>query len=228
MEKPLSGGALATLAPLSRRFYQRGTATVARRLLGKLLVRRLPEGVAAVRLTEVEAYLGVDDPAAHTFGGRRTPRNEVMWGEGGHLYVYFTYGMHFCMNVVTRTAGVPEAVLLRGALPVAGRAIIEARRPGRGPRSLLDGPAKLCRGLGIDRGQNGTDLTSAGEVWLAADGFRCPDDWVRRRPRVGVAYAGEAAGWPLRLTLDLDAAVQARPTSPDARGSGPAGGRAGR
>ena len=205
MATPLSGPELAELEPLGRRFYQRPTRVVARDLLGKLLVRRLPEGTAAVRITEVEAYLGVRDPAAHTYGGRRTPRNETMWGEGGRLYVYFTYGMHHCANVVTRAAGVPEAVLLRGAVPVAGEEVIAARRAGR-----LDGPAKLCHGLGIDRTLDGTDLTGGGGVWLAADAFVCRQVWVRRLPRVGVAYAGEAAGWPLRLLVDLGAAAAAR------------------
>jgi DNA-3-methyladenine glycosylase len=216
MAKPLSRRALATLAPLGREFYQRQTRTVARALLGKVLVRELPEGVVAVRLTEVEAYLGVGDRAAHTFGGRRTPRNETMWRDGGHLYVYFTYGMHFCCNVVTRGLGQPEAVLLRGAVPVAGDAVITARRGGR---SDLDGPAKLCQGLGIDRALDGADLTTGGGVWLASDGVLFRDAWIRRLPRVGVAYAGEAAAWPLRLLLDLAAPGAAR-------GAGGAGSRA--
>jgi DNA-3-methyladenine glycosylase len=219
MGEPLSRRALETLTPLDRRFYQRPTRTVARDLLGKLLVRRLPEGLVAVRLVEVEAYLGVGDPAAHTFGGRRTPRNEVMWGEGGHLYVYFTYGMHHCCNVVTMRAGRPEAVLLRGAVPVLGEPAIVARRNGRAGRTLLQGPARLCQGLGIDREDNGADLTSGEVVWLASDAVSCPEAWVRRLPRVGVAYAGEAARWPLRLLLDLDARVRPRRRGP-ARGGG--------
>ena len=194
--------------PLGRAFYQRPTVEIARDLLGTLLLRRLPEGVAAVRLTEVEAYLGVEDAAAHTFGGRRTARNEVMWGEGGRLYVYFTYGMHHCCNVVTRQTGEPEAALLRGALPVAGTEWIVKRRGGRLGWGLLDGPGKLCQGLAIDRELNGADLTSAGEVWLASDGFVCPDDWVVRLPRVGVAYAGAAASWPLRWLVDLKKIVE--------------------
>jgi DNA-3-methyladenine glycosylase len=207
MAKPLSSRALATLAPLERGFYQRPTRSVARDLLGKLLVRRLPEGVVVVRLTEVEAYLGTGDPAAHTFGGRHTPRNEPMWGDGGHLYVYFTYGMHFCCNVVSRRPGQPEAVLLRAAVPVHGEAAITARRGGRND---LDGPAKLCQGLGIDRALNGADLTTCAAVWLASDGISCRDAWVRHLPRVGVAYAGEAAAWPLRLRLELGAPAGAR------------------
>ena len=124
MEEPLSGGALAALAPLEREFYQRATATVARDLLGKLVIRDLPEGRVAVRLAEVEAYLGIRDAAAHTFGSRRTPRNEVMWGDGGHLYVYFTYGMHFCANVACEGDGVAAGVLLRALEPDQG---VEAR-----------------------------------------------------------------------------------------------------
>ncbi len=205
MEEPLSGAALAALAPLERGFYQRATRTVARDLLGKLLVRELPEGRVAVRLTEVEAYLGVADPAAHTYGGRRTARNETMWGDAGHLYVYFTYGMHHCCNVVTRGPGVPQAVLLRGAVVVAGAGIVAARRGGRAGRGVVSGPAMLCQGLGIDRALDGADLTCGGGVWLASDGLACPRSRVLRLPRVGVAYAGEAAGWPLRFRVDLEA-----------------------
>jgi len=221
MEGPLSGRDVAALAPLERGFYQRPTVTVARALLGTLLVRRLPEGLAAVRITEVEAYLGVRDPAAHTSGGRRTARNETMWGEGGRLYVYFTYGMHHCCNVVTRRAGMPEAVLLRGAVAVAGEPRIAARRRGRPRRELLDGPAKLCQGLGIDRALDGADLTTGGELWLASDGFACRPSWVRRLPRVGVEYAGEAAAWPLRFLVTLETPV------PPPRGRGRGLGRGG-
>jgi DNA-3-methyladenine glycosylase len=103
---------------LPRSFYRRGTAEVARALLGFRLTRRLPDGSErSVILVETEAYLGVADRAAHTWGGRRTPRVAPMWGPGGHAYVYFVYGMHFCMNVVTQVEGVPEAVLLRAAVP---------------------------------------------------------------------------------------------------------------
>jgi DNA-3-methyladenine glycosylase len=104
--------------PLPGSFYRRGTAEVARALLGCRLTRRLPDGsTRSVILVETEAYLGVKDRAAHTWGGRRTPRVAPMWEEGGHAYVYFVYGMHFCMNVVTQAKGVPEAVLLRAGIP---------------------------------------------------------------------------------------------------------------
>ncbi len=129
-----------------------------------------------------------------------------MWGEGGRLYVYFTYGMHHCANVVTRTAGVPEAVLLRGgAGGGGGSADRRARRP-----TVSTGRRGSARAWRIDRSLDGADLTAGGEVWLAADAFACRPAWVRRLPRVGVAYAGEAAGWPLRLLVDLAAPVAAR------------------
>jgi len=213
--------AAAALPPLSREFYQRSTERVAEELLGAVLVRRLPEGLVAVRLTEVEAYLGVDDPACHTFGGRRTRRTEVMWGEAGRLYVYFVYGMHWCANLVTVGAGAPEAVLLRGALPVWGEALVRARRR-RASDPLLDGPARLCQGLGIDGALNGADVTLAGEVWVsrpccAPDGGR-----VERLPRVEVGYAGAAEAWPLRLSL-----AGWRNSSAVGSGPRPAGGMAG-
>ncbi|HPC83461.1 MAG TPA: DNA-3-methyladenine glycosylase [Thermoanaerobaculaceae bacterium] len=202
MWSPLSAAELEALPPLERGFYQRATAVVAEELLGKLLVRRLPEGLVGVRLYETEAYLGVADPACHTFGGRRTPRTEVMWGEAGHLYVYFTYGMHFCANAVTRRVGEPEAVLLRAGVVVCGAEFVERRRRRRDPGGRLDGPARLCQGLGLGRAENGADLTSAGEVWVADDGVRVPPASLARAPRVGVAYAGEAASWPLRFRLE--------------------------
>jgi DNA-3-methyladenine glycosylase len=217
MTKPPSRGCWRRLTPLERAFYQRDTRLVARDLLGKLLVRA-GEGVPALaRIVEVEAYLGVDDPACHTYGGRRTPRVEVMWGEAGFLYVYFTYGMHHCANVVTRGVGAPEAVLLRGAVAMHGEAAILARRHGRGGPGMLAGPARLCEGLAIDRSLNGADLVAGAAIWVADDGLRCPPHAVRALPRVGVAYAAEAASWPLRFAVDL-----AAPAGPaHARGSRP-------
>lgn len=174
---------------------------MARALLGALIVCRDGRDFLAARITETEAYLGIDDPACHSFRGRRTPRNEVMWGRAGHLYVYFTYGMHHCANVATRLAGVPEAVLLRGALAVAGEEAITARRGGRAGGTLLAGPARLCQGLGLDLRHNGLDVTAAGDLFLASDGLAVEAGEVRVSSRVGVAYAGEAASWPLRFAL---------------------------
>lgn len=198
MFSTLSQREVLALDCLTPAFYQRPTVKVARDLLGAVLIRVLPEGLVAVRLTEVEAYLGEGDPASHTFRGRRTARNASMWGEGGRLYVYFTYGLHHCANVVTRRAGEPEAVLLRAGVVVAGHGAVRARRSGRDD---LAGPAKLCQGLAIDRSLDGVTLTPDAGLWLAHDRWSAAGVEVAALPRVGVAYAGEAAAWPLRFVL---------------------------
>ena len=187
-----------------REFYQRPTEVVARDLLGKLLVRAHADGVTVVRLTDVEAYLGVDDPACHTFGGRRTRRTEAMWGEAGHAYVYLVYGMHNCLNVVTVGPERPEAVLLRGGVAVEGLGLVRQRRGSKvAERSLTDGPGKLGQALGLTRDHDGIDLCDPSSVLrICDDGLRVGEGAVERRPRVGVDYAGEASGWPLRLVTD--------------------------
>ncbi len=150
---------------LPRSFFLRPTLTVAKELLGQLIVRNY-RGIALVgRIVEVEAYRGSIDPASHAYRGR-TKRNEVMFQQGGHLYVYFTYGMHFCANVVTREEGIAEAVLIRGVEPVRG---IEVMRRLRGSDiadvDLTNGPAKFCEAFGIKREQNGTSLLGR-EIYL--------------------------------------------------------------
>jgi DNA-3-methyladenine glycosylase len=163
----------------------------ARLLLGCVLVSDHQDGRVAVRLVEVEAYRGFDDPAAHTYRGR-TERNAVMFGPAGHLYVYFVYGMHFCANVVSMTDGVPGAVLLRAGEVVEGLEIARGRRPAsRSDAELARGPARLTAVLSLDRADNGIDLTDpACPVRLYA-GEPVPDDQVRTGPRVGVATAME-------------------------------------
>jgi DNA-3-methyladenine glycosylase len=190
---------------LARDFYQRTTEVVARELLGKLLIRTHADGTVALRLTEVEAYLGTEDPACHTYGGRRSPRTETMWGEAGFAYVYLVYGLHSCLNVVTVGPGRPEAVLIRGGSVEEGLDLVRARR---GPRvaehSLTDGPGKLCQGLAINRSDDGIDLCSRGSaLQICNDGFEVLKDRVQGSPRVGVDYAGEAASWPLRFRIEF-------------------------
>jgi DNA-3-methyladenine glycosylase len=189
---------------LAREFYQRPTELVARELLGKLLVRVHMDDVIVVRITEVEAYLGVDDPACHTYGGRRTPRTETMWGPAGRAYVYMVYGLHHCLNVVTAGKGSAEAVLIRGAEIIRGHAVIRSNRGAAVPaRSLIDGPGKLCQALAITRDHDGLDLCRRRTVLsIRDDGFDRLGARVVRLPRVGVAYAGEAASWPLRYVMD--------------------------
>jgi len=187
--------------PLPRSFYRRDAEALAPDLLGRYLVRRIDGRRLVLRLTEVEAYLGLDDPASHAYRGE-TPRNRAMFGDGGHAYVYFVYGMHFCMNVVAATKGRPHAVLLRAGEAVEGEAEMVERRGLKErwrPRDLAGGPGKLCHALGIDRDLDGRSLLR-GELVLAEGEPPEPVEIVRGR-RIGVDYAGEASGWPLRFGI---------------------------
>src|SRR4030088_2434504 len=140
---------MALTAPrLPRRFFVRDPVVLARDLLGRVLFYKTPDGLLAGRIVETEAYTGEADPASHAFRGR-TPRNAVMFGPAGHAYVYFTYGMHYCLNVTADAPGVAGAVLLRAMEPLAGLEIM--RRGGRGPENrLLSGPGKIGRGFRLD------------------------------------------------------------------------------
>jgi DNA-3-methyladenine glycosylase len=198
--------------PLPESFFRRPTRAVARALLGCRLVHRSRDGSeAALILVETEAYLGVRDPAAHTFGGRRTERVRPMWGPGGHAYIYFVYGMHHCMNVVTREEGRPEAVLLRAGVPEAWW------RGEEMPRAALlegSGPGRFCRALGLTTGLSGASL--AGPTLCLEKGPRRSFE-VLVGPRVGVDYAGEAAAWPLRYAVaGCPAVTRPRPLRPAA------------
>ena len=199
-EGPLSSGDLGRAVPLGRAFYQRPTTDVAEDLVGKILVRASPQGKVAVRLNEVEAYLGPNDPACHTFGGRRTARVRSMWGEAGCAYVYLIYGLHHCLNVVTVGDGAGEAVLLRGASIVYGKALARTRRGPNVPEGQLsNGPGKLASALAVDREFDGQDLCSPKSgLWLADDGFSLPVDRIEKTPRIGLGHVGDAAGWLLR------------------------------
>ena len=179
--------------PLPRRFYLQPTLRVARALLGKILVHETARGTTAGRIVEVEAYRGPADRAAHSFGGRRTPRNEVMYGPPGHAYVYFIYGIHHCMNVVCQPPDVPEAVLLRALEPVNGEALMRKRRGLRDAPAwqLCRGPGSLCQAMGITRAENGADLTR-GPLRIL-DAPDAPTRSIARSPRIGVAYAGTDA-----------------------------------
>jgi DNA-3-methyladenine glycosylase len=168
----------------------------------------------SVRLTEVEAYAGGHDPASHAFRGE-TPRNAVMFGRPGHAYVYFTYGMHFCMNLVAGPAGQASAVLLRAGEIVAGHELARERRPGATDRDLARGPARLTRALGVDRSFDGTDVTVRGGGLFVRRGVAAPDDRVRWGPRVGVSSAAEL---PWRAWVDGEPTVSAyRPHVPRKR-----------
>jgi DNA-3-methyladenine glycosylase len=190
---------------LPREFYERPVLTVARACIGKLLVHASADGLTIGRIVETEAYRGPLDRAAHSFGGRRTARTEVMFGEAGHAYLFFVYGMHWHLNLVTGRLGQPHAVLVRAVEPLEGVALMAARRglagsytnkKGELARSLTDGPGKLCQAFAIDRALYGADLTSS--ALYLTDGMAAPVR-VQRSTRIGVDYAAEWALKPWRF-----------------------------
>jgi DNA-3-methyladenine glycosylase len=198
-------------ASLPRGFYARPSLEVARDLLGCLLVRRVPGETLAARIVEVEAY-EEGDPASHSFRGR-TARTEVMFGRPGHLYVYFTYGMHFCCNVVTGREGEGSAVLLRAAEPVEGLPEMIRRRRTEDPRLLCAGPGRLTQAFGIGRGDNGIDLVRGSDLRIVR-GEPVPDELVDRGPRIGIRAATDR---PWRLSV-ADSPYVSRRVSARSRG----------
>jgi len=150
---------------LCRSFYERGTITVAKELLGKFVVRVVGRNRLVGRIVEVEAYRGFDDPASHAFHGI-TPRTAPMFGEPGHAYVYFTYGNHYCFNVTTERTGVAGAVLIRALEPVEGVNVMKRFRPHVSTLDITNGPGKLTKALCIDKSLNKIDLTKRGPLFL--------------------------------------------------------------
>ncbi|MGZ3726400.1 MAG: DNA-3-methyladenine glycosylase [Pseudobdellovibrio sp.] len=180
-------------------FYLRDTKTVATELLGKKLVRIYKGRRISGIITEVEAYLGTRDKACHTYGGKRTPRTEMMYAEGGHAYIYFIYGMYYCFNVVTEKKDKPEAVLIRALEPVEG---IELMRKFRQKEHLIDlttGPGKLAEALQLNRDLNGENLNS--DTLFLEDAKILKPSQIVKKSRIGVAYAEEHAEWPLRFYI---------------------------
>jgi DNA-3-methyladenine glycosylase len=210
---------------LAREFFDRPSVEAAPELLGCVLEHETVDGIVAVRLTEVEVYAGEADPASHAYRGR-TPRTAVMFGPPGHAYVYFTYGMHFCVNLVCLPEGMASAVLLRAGQIVAGEQLARARRDRRSTRiparDLARGPARLCQALGIHRSLDGADVCDPasplrirpgqGPGNAPADGEAGTAGRIRSGPRIGVSRAAEIE-W--RYWLDGDPTVS--PYRPYAR-----------
>lgn len=171
---------------LNRKFYHRDTLRVARDLLGKKLVRRTGREILSGMIVETEAYCGQADSACHAHRGK-TLRNAVMFGKPGHAYVYFTYGMHYMLNLVTEEEGNPCAVLIRAIEPIDGIEAMEARRKKKG-KQLTNGPAKLCQALSIDKSLNGWDLTRGCKLWVE-DYRKIPARSIIATPRIGIDYA---------------------------------------
>ena len=188
---------------LPRSFYQRDTIAVSKGLLGKILVHESSQGSTAGRIVETEAYLGPEDKAAHSSGGRRTARNEVMFGEKGRAYVYFIYGLYYCFNVtVGDELGKPEAVLIRALEPVAGQNIMEKRRNLTKAKlvNLTNGPSKLCMAMGISKLQNKLDVTIP--PLYITDAPSISEEKIVETTRIGVDYAGEWKSRPWRFFIE--------------------------
>ncbi|MFG3047991.1 DNA-3-methyladenine glycosylase [Streptomyces sp. NPDC048241] len=182
--------------PLPREFFDRPVLEVAPDLLGRLLVRTTPDGPIALRLTEVEAYDGPNDPGSHAYRGR-TPRNDVMFGPPGHVYVYFTYGMWHCMNLVCGPEGTASGVLLRAGEIVEGAELARERRlSARNDKELAKGPARLATALDVDRALDGTDACTPADTPIRVlTGTPAPPEQVRSGPRTGVAGDGGVHPW---------------------------------
>jgi DNA-3-methyladenine glycosylase len=191
---PTARSRRSTLFPAA--FFLRDTAHVARDLIGALLVRASPDGVTAGRIVETEAYLAQNDAACHASSGKRTRRNESMFGAAGIAYVYMIHS-RWCFNVVTQPVGVPSAVLIRALEPVEGEALMAERRGLENPLELARGPAKLCLAMAIDKSHDGHDLTAGRELWLEADKHPPTSGWpIVSSGRVGISAACEL---PLRF-----------------------------
>lgn len=181
---------------LSASFYARPTSEVARRLLGHILLSEIRGRRTSGRIVETEAYIGPDDPACHGYGGHRTRRNASLFAAPGTAYVYFTYGMHWCLNAVTGRVGFPAAVLVRALEPLEGLDTMRRRRGAVPDRELCSGPAKLCAALGVTGREDGLSLRR-GRLRIVRDPLR-QRVAIIVTPRIGISRATE---WPLRFVV---------------------------
>ncbi|MBE6081100.1 MAG: DNA-3-methyladenine glycosylase [Tissierellaceae bacterium] len=189
---------------LKDNFYLENTETVARKLLGKILVHNINGNILKGKIVETEAYMGVTDKGAHSYGGRRTKRVEIMYGPPGRAYIYFIYGMYYCLNAVTQKEGIPEAVLIRALEPLEGHDIMALNRFNKEYKNLTstqitnltNGPGKLCMAMGIDKKLNGSMLS--GDTLYIEEGNNDKFDIIKTK-RIGIDYAEEAKDFLLRF-----------------------------
>jgi DNA-3-methyladenine glycosylase len=197
---------------LSLDFYRRDNVLkISAELMGKLLVTKWNGQTTSGRIVEVEAYEGVIDRASHAWNGRRTARNEIMYGEGGFAYVYLCYGIHHLFNVVTHSKNTPHAILIRALEPVQGIPLmLERTGKEKLDATLTRGPGNVSKALGIHTSHTGYSLLSK-ELYLADDGFSYSQKAIKRSGRIGVDYAGPHALWPYRFYVEGNPYVSGKP-----------------
>ncbi|HEU5139292.1 MAG TPA: DNA-3-methyladenine glycosylase [Bacillales bacterium] len=189
-------------------FYRKPTLELSKQLLGAELVHETKEGVLSGKIVEVEAYLGPEDRAAHSFGGRRTKRTEVMFGNPGHAYLYMIYGIHICLNIVSGPVGKPEAILLRAVEPIRGMERMSGNRgfghleklSYRKRKQLTSGPGKLVKALDIPMDLYGHDMTEP-PLYIRPAGTPIPAEEIAEGPRIGIENTGEAREYPYRFWI---------------------------
>lgn len=185
---------------IEREFYMRDAVTVAKDILGKIIVKKDDKGKRfSGRITEVEAYMGIFDKASHSYGGKRTKRTEVMYKEGGHSYIFLIYGMYECFNVVVEAEGNPQAVLVRGIEPLENKNLMQEKRKVKKEKDISNGPGKLTKALGITREDNGVDLVNDKNIWIEDDGYNVKE--IVETTRIGIDYAEEDALKPWRFYI---------------------------
>ena len=182
---------------LKKEFYRRDAVTVAKELLGKILVKEKDGVLFKGRITETEAYMGAVDKASHSYGNRKTKRTEVMYKEGGYSYIFLIYGMYECFNVTTAETGNPEAVLIRAVEPVENIELMKEIRKVKKDKDISNGPGKLTKALRISREDNGVDVTAGKNIWIEDDG--CKIENITETTRIGIDYAEEDAEKPWRF-----------------------------
>lgn len=184
---------------IERKFYQRSALEVAPDLLGLTLVHNSNEGITKGKIVEVESYLGLADPAAHSYQKAPTKRTQIQYGEGGYAYIYLIYGMHYCMNVVTNQVDIPEVVLIRALEPIDGLELMKKRRKINQVKNLCNGPGKLCQAMGIRKEHYGMDLCDS-TLYLERPSIQ-ENIEIQASKRINIDYAGEAKEYLWRYTI---------------------------
>lgn len=184
---------------LEREFFLSDGVTLAKNLLGKILVRKIGDTILKVRIVETEAYMGAIDKAAHSYQNLRTQRTEPMFLVGGHIYIYLIYGMYYCFNITANLQDIPEAVLIRGVEPLNNIEYMRELRKVKKDKDISNGPGKLSQALSIDKNLNSIDLTLSDKIWLESDNYIISN--IINCKRIGIDYAGEDANKLWRFYL---------------------------